>query len=248
KWIAHTYDVQVALGEVQTAFSMAARHRTSYLNSGDTSYLPQYEAAKTQVHHSVAQLRELTKDNTMQIASTNQLDDLMLSRLELLDTSIEVRKTGPLDESTQLRLSRENVAVATDFMDVVASMMREERGLLAQRREVSSNLFLTALGILLAMLALAILLFWIHYRLLESELAERERTEDNARRLSGRILQLQDEERRRFSRDLHDSLGQLLAMAKMHLFELQEKNPHDDLLVQIDKLLDQSITETRTIS
>ena len=133
-------------------------------------------------------------------------------------------------------------------MDVVETMMHEERELLAQRREVSSNLFVTALGILLAMLALAILLFWIHFRLLERELAERERMEDNARRLSGRILQLQDEERRRFSRELHDSLGQLLAMAKMHLFELQEKNPHDDLLAQIDKLLDQSITETRTIS
>jgi two-component system, NarL family, sensor kinase len=126
--------------------------------------------------------------------------------------------------------------------------MNEERKLLAERREVSSNLFVIALGILLAMLALAILLFWIHYRLLESELTERERTEDNARRLSGRILQLQDEERRKFSRELHDSLGQLLAMAKMNLFELQEKNPQDDLLAQIDKLLDQAITETRTIS
>ena len=72
--------------------------------------------------------------------------------------------------------------------------------------------------------------------------------EQNARRLSGRILQLQDEERRKFSRELHDSLGQILAMAKMHLYELIEKNPQDDLLAQIDKLLDQSITETRTIS
>jgi signal transduction histidine kinase len=248
KWIAHTYDVQVSLGEIQTTFSAAARARTNYLNTGDASFLPQYETAKTQVHRRIAEIRQLTNDNPLQVAHANQLEDLMLRRLELLDTSIEVRKSGPLDESTSLRLSRENVAVTADFMDVVETMMREERDLLAQRREVSSNLFVTALGILLAMLVLAILLFWIHFRLLEGELAERERMEDSARRLSGRILQLQDEERRRFSRELHDSLGQLLAMAKMHLFELQEKNPHDDLLAQIDKLLDQSITETRTIS
>jgi signal transduction histidine kinase len=248
KWIAHTYDVQVSLGDIQTSFSLATRARANYLNSGDASFLPQYDAAKTHVHRRIAEIRELTKDNAMQMSYANQLEDLMLRRLELLDTSIEIRKSGPLDESTSLRLSRENVAVTADFMDIVETMMREERSLLAQRREVSSNLFITALGILLAMLVLAVLLFWIHFRLLEGELAERERMEDSARRLSGRILQLQDEERRKFSRELHDSLGQLLAMAKMHLFELQEKNPHDDLLAQIDKLLDQSITETRTIS
>src|SRR5262249_8220908 len=168
--------------------------------------------------------------------------------LELLDTSIELRRSGPLDESTQLRLSRQNVGAATDFMDVMDNMMQVERSLLAQRREISSNLFVITLGILIGMMALAILLFWIHFRLLEDELAERERMEDNARRLSGRILHLQDEERRKFSRELHDSLGQILAMAKMHLAELLAKNPQDNLLAQINKLLEQSITETRTIS
>jgi len=127
-------------------------------------------------------------------------------------------------------------------------MMRAERNLLAERREISSNLFLTTLGILIGMFALAIFLFWIHFRLLEGELAQRERMEINARRLSGRILQLQDEERRKFSRELHDSLGQILSVAKMHLAELLEKNPQDNLLAQINTLLDQSITETRTIS
>jgi two-component system, NarL family, sensor kinase len=127
-------------------------------------------------------------------------------------------------------------------------MMQEERALLAQRREISGSLFAATLGILLAAFVLAILLFWIHFRLLDKELRERQRMEDSARRLSGRILQLQDEERRKFSRELHDSLGQLLAMAKMHLSALLEKNPQDELLAEIDDLLAQSVTETRTIS
>jgi two-component system, NarL family, sensor kinase len=89
---------------------------------------------------------------------------------------------------------------------------------------------------------------WIHFRLLTSELAQRERAEENSRRLSVRVLQLQDEERRKFSRELHDSLGQLLALAKMHTSVLLEKNPQDQLLAEIDKLLTESVTETRTIS
>jgi signal transduction histidine kinase len=248
KWIAHTYDVQVTLGDMESALSVAARTRTSFMNSGEAAYLVQYQEAKTQIHQKLGEVRELTKDNGTQQGFCRQLEDIILRRLELLDTSIEIRKSGPVDESTLLRLSRENIAVAADFMDVMQRMMQEERRILSQRREVSSTLFVTALGILLAMFALAILLFWIHFRLLESELAERERTEENARRLSGRLLQLQDEERRKFSRELHDSLGQLLAMAKIHLFDLLEKNPGDNLLIQIDRLLDQSITETRTIS
>ena len=248
KWIAHTYDVQVKLGDIQAEFSAAARARTEYLNSGNTSVLPDYETAKTQLHRELSQLRQLVTDNATQQTLRIQLEDLGLRRLELLDTSIELRKAGPLDESTTVRLSRQNVTAASDFMDVMGKMMQAERNLLAERREISGSLFVTTLGILIGMLALAIFLFWVHFRLLEDELAERERMQVNARRLSGRILQLQDEERRKFSRELHDSLGQILAMAKMHLAELLDKNPQDDLLAQINSLLDQSIAETRTIS
>jgi signal transduction histidine kinase len=248
RWIAHTYDVQVALGDIQSAVSIAARTRTSYLNSGEPAYLAQYESAKTDTHQKLAYLRRLTADNPSQQRFCDQLDDLILRRVELLDASVEMRKSGPLDDATQLRLSRENVAVAADFMDLMEKMMQHERGLLVQRREVSGSLFTAALGILLTAFVLAILLFWVHFRLLDRELQERERMEDSARRLSGRILQLQDEERRKFSRELHDSLGQLLAMAKMHVTELLVKNPQDALLAEIDKLLDQSVGETRTIS
>ena len=248
KRIAHTYDVQVKLGDLLSEFSAAARARTEYLNSGDTAALPDYETAKTHLHREFTELCQLVVDNAKQGARCLRIEDLGLRRLELLDTSIELRRSGPLDETTLLRLSRQNIATASDFADVVDEMMRAERNLLAERREISSNLFLTTLGILIGMFALAIFLFWIHFRLLEVELAQRERMEINARRLSGRILQLQDEERRKFSRELHDSLGQILSVAKMHLAELLEKNPQDNLLAQINTLLDQSITETRTIS
>ena len=248
RWVTHSYDVRLALGDLQSALANAARARTGFLNSGDPSDLASYSASKTKAHEMLVQIRDLTKDNPIQQALCIQLDDNVLRRLELLDTSIELRRSGPLDEVTQLRLSRENIAAATDFMDVTQKMDDEEEKLLGQRKELSGNLFGTALVIVLAMFALAILLLWIHFRLLSNELAQRERAEESSRRLSVRVLQLQDEERRKFSRELHDSLGQLLAVAKMHMSVLLQKNPYDELLKEIDKLLNESVTETRTIS
>jgi signal transduction histidine kinase len=248
KWIAHTYDVQVALGELESDLSDASRVRASFLNSGDASALKQYEEAKSEAHATLTKVRELTRDNPRQRAYSNQLGDLALRRIELLDSSIDMRRAGPLDEATQLRIDRLNIAVAQEFSDVVEKMMQEEQSVLVQRREVSGNLFTITLGILLAAFALAVLLFWLHFNLLNRELDQREVMEEHARRVSGRILQVQDEERRKFSRELHDSLGQLLSMAKMHSYLLLEKNPHDELLAEVDKLLDQSISETRTIS
>jgi signal transduction histidine kinase len=47
--------------------------------------------------------------------------------------------------------------------------------------------------------------------------AELDSTNDNLRELSARLLQLQDDERRRIARELHDSVGQMLAALGMNL-------------------------------
>ena len=47
--------------------------------------------------------------------------------------------------------------------------------------------------------------------------ADLDRTNQNLRELSARLMQLQDEERRRIARELHDSVGQMLAALGMNL-------------------------------
>jgi PAS domain S-box-containing protein len=61
------------------------------------------------------------------------------------------------------------------------------------------------------------------------DITDRKKAEQGLRMLSARILQLQDEERRRIARDLHDSLGQDLTALKMGLSatgnEIEKLNP-----------------------
>jgi PAS domain S-box-containing protein len=83
----------------------------------------------------------------------------------------------------------------------------------------------------------------------QSEEALRQRT-IALRNLSARLIRLQDDEHRRLSRELHDSLGQYLVAIKMNLLALRssEGNGADAVFTEIDELLERSIAETRTLS
>ena len=72
--------------------------------------------------------------------------------------------------------------------------------------------------------------------------------ETEQRALSAKLLTLQDEERRKFARELHDSVGQHLVAIKMAISLLQNKLPGDATLQDCMTMLDVSISETRTIS
>lgn len=71
---------------------------------------------------------------------------------------------------------------------------------------------------------------------LQEEIAEHERAKESLRQLSGRILQVQDEERRRLGRDLHDTTGQALAALEVNLSLLGQSCP-DGLSEKCRKLL-----------
>lgn len=83
----------------------------------------------------------------------------------------------------------------------------------------------------------------------EKRTADLKRAEEGARSLSGRILSLQDDERRRIARGLHDSLGQYLAALKMNL-DLLPTPQGDKARIASDcsEILGKCVTETRTIS
>jgi len=69
--------------------------------------------------------------------------------------------------------------------------------------------------------------------------------------LSGRLLGIQDQERRRIARELHDSLGQYLAGLKIALEMLNHATSAEKksaLFVECNEIIEKSIAETRTLS
>jgi signal transduction histidine kinase len=71
------------------------------------------------------------------------------------------------------------------------------------------------------------------------------------RRLSSRLMTAQDEERRRFARDLHDDLGQELAVAKMMLdglLNLPAIGAAEEAVHEASDLIDRAIQRVRSMS
>jgi two-component system, NarL family, sensor kinase len=88
--------------------------------------------------------------------------------------------------------------------------------------------------------------------LLHREIERRMQTEEMLRKLSARILTLQDEERRRLGRELHDSAGQMLAALHINLGVIAQRVRKDPELAakvaDTAALADQVISEVRTLS
>ncbi len=83
------------------------------------------------------------------------------------------------------------------------------------------------------------------------DVTARRQAESALRKLSGRLLGIQDQERRRIARELHDSLGQYLAGLKIAI-ELLGTSPKGErqaeLLNECSDILGKAIAETRTLS
>lgn len=88
---------------------------------------------------------------------------------------------------------------------------------------------------------------------------ERKKSEEEHEKLieqrvrSSAIIEAQENERRRISRELHDGLGQLLSAAKLNFGMIdfvnnQDKSKKDEVLKQIDSIISKAIVEARRIA
>jgi signal transduction histidine kinase len=247
-WIEHTRQVQSALGQFSTNVTRASRLRAEYVDSGEPALLERQTAAVVEVRNSLNLLQRLTSDNVLQRANCGKLTELTEQRILLMDRSIAMKKSGASTLLAQVPLTRQIIASADAMDELAESMYSEEEGLLAQRQARERSYFSAAVAILMTSLFLALVLFLIHHQLLTEQVRERAKAEATQRALAARLLNVQDEERRKFARELHDSVGQHLAAIKMGVSILGSKTPGDAILQDCLRLLDDAIAETRTIS
>ena len=248
KWVAHTYDVKQSISKIGSVFALAGRTRARFVASGDASAREQYNSAITLLQAELQDAERDISDNPVQRENVAQLQLLVNKRIEVFTSSINTYISGKTDPDEQLLFNAQSLQLADDSNQVMSAMQDEEDRLLVERLRVSDRLFKVTVAVLSAMFLSSLILFVVHYRMLTAEGAKREESEENARRVSAQLLRVQDHERRRFSRELHDGLGQTLAVVKWTLSSLLEKHPDDPSIAECVKSVDEAILGTRTIS
>lgn len=87
---------------------------------------------------------------------------------------------------------------------------------------------------------------------ISTDVTARKHSEDALRKLAGRLLKVQDDERRRIARDLHDSTGQRLTAINLSLemvrSKLQTTSPEYQSLMNCMKWVEESMQEIRTVA
>lgn len=83
------------------------------------------------------------------------------------------------------------------------------------------------------------------------DISERKKAQEAARNYSRRLIDAQESERRRISRELHDQVGQILTAVKMNLHALRQTCAQPDTLSSIDdnlRVIDEAVDQVRDLS
>ena len=247
-WVSHTRDVEKALAQVNFAGTRAAQFRATYLDTGTPEDLQNYRAAADQILQKIQDVQSLTSDNPTQQANVRDLESVVRHRVQVMDEAVALKSAGSVSPEQRTRLNRELVAALAANNDVMERMAAHEQQLLEGRLYRARRFFVLTVLVLAFTFLSTLALFYAYSRLLNTELQAREHAEVSLRTLAARLLRIQDEERRRFSRELHDSIGQYLAAVKMNLALVRKAAPGNPALAEATDLLDKASGETRTLS
>lgn len=252
-WVIHTYQVRSQLSDLQLEVTRSQSNETNRLLLLQNSLQPAHQSDLA--HRTVEELRRLTHDNVRQQERLQELGQI----LNKTDALMSAKSAGTRVEISPEELARQKaISVHEKRIDaIVRAMQDEEESLLDQRLRAWDYLFKR--NVLMLALAFAIVMAMLAYnfRLLMVEVAETRDTEmrvrgneKSYRLMSAKILELQDSERRRIARELHDSVGQYLAGLKINLCQLEAGTRIDapKMIHETIAMTEYAIQEVRTIS
>lgn len=149
------------------------------------------------------------------------------------------------DSANNTRLKEEVNALEIKFKTAENQKKIAELNIANQKANLSaknSHLLNLLLGVV-TLLVLSVFIFGFYYYRNQKKLA----TQREEIRLSNAMLQGQETERHRVARDLHDGLGNVLAVVKFNLWQFAKEKPAAEL-DEIINQVDHSVSELRRIS
>lgn len=259
-WVLHTYDVRGDLQNLRTQLAEIRGSALAYTGSGDETELQSFHQHFDYIDKSYEDLRKLTADNARQQERLSELETLSRNYVAQLQGVMAPGVQPNSGSPAKSAAIRELDSQESQLDRLIRRMDEEEISLLSQRLGTWNREFWRTSVVLTLALIAALSFLGYNFRLLsreivrtrDLELIQRENVR-SSRALSARILDLQDAERRRIARELHDSVGQYLVGLKINLEQILTtranlSSTHEKLLSETVALTERSMAEVRTIS
>ena len=242
-----------------------------YLLTGDQKYLASYEEALGHIAPTLDKLRDLYFVDRGQMGQFAELSRAVSKKLAELEVTVKLRQLGGETENW-MQVVRTDVG--RSYMD---SVREKGNGLIStasvdiamSRVRIDQSLTISRVGVTLAAL-LGLLAFHLYLRQTQKLNAagetqrvllakERDRLGELVRQRTARLSELashlqvvQEQERDRLARELHDELGALLTAAKFDVARIKSKLPPDNIeltkrLAHLNESLNAGISLKRRI-
>ena len=171
--VTHTRDVIERALSTLSALQDAETGERGFIITGEPRYLEPYDNGVKALQTDTTRLRALTRDNAAQQKRIDSLDVLILERMGLLATGVELRRAAGLDSASTIVRSGRGKQLMDAVRVQLAEVMASERALLEKRQatEVGHDRVVTLiLGI--GTLAAVILSLMLNGMLLRSATTE----------------------------------------------------------------------------
>ena len=175
-WVAHTHFVREELDSSLADFTEAETNQRGYLITDDEKYLKPYQDAAHQLGQDVQNLRQLTRDNSLQQASLDQLEPLIANRLAQLQGATETHRA--LGSEAAIMAVRGDRGRETEKIHaIITAMLQEEDRLLAERSKAATASsrrakFIILFGYVIAFLFLTVASITIHHEMRSLTIAD----------------------------------------------------------------------------
>ena len=219
--VRHTYETTGTLERILSLAKDVETGSRGYIITQDTTYLEPYNAALRGLPAQLEKLQALTNSNPEQINRRVRLEELVRDKLAVTKNRLDV--TPAAKNSLAIRAEGKHRMAA--LRQHVALMIDIENSLMTLRNKQAERSFRNTLVIIFTLSLLTFLVLGLSYRVLEQELARRQKNLEQLRdfesQLKGQIRQLEtsNQELEQFafvaSHDLQEPLRKIQSFSNL---------------------------------
>jgi signal transduction histidine kinase len=268
-WVNHTQDAANLIARIYRRAVDAETGQRGFMLTQDSTYLNPYIEARAELPRDLEALGRMTDDNPVQVAQFATVRKLIDTRFAQMERSLALKREGDDDAFRRVLTSPEGMVTMSSLrlaLDGMAAeeQMQNERRLLAlteNQNQLRRGFYLVA-GLNLFLVTLGGLFLNQDSQRRRREAAEAEQrsvqlghaVNERTAELTGlshHLQRLQEDEKAKIAREIHDELGGTLAAAKIDLQLISDKLPKDDIhrtrLLRIMSAIDDTIQVKRRI-